>query len=59
MKAKIIKYGTDGHIRKIGLLFDNGLVLVCTEDMVFCGAEKSKEVKAKLDEVIKACELTK
>ena len=58
MKAEIVKYGTDNHIRKIGLRFDNGLVLVCTEDMVFCGAEKSKEVKAKLDEVIKACGLT-
>lgn len=53
MKAKIVKYGTDGHVRKIGLRFDNGLVLVCTEDMVFCGAEKRKEVEDKLNEIAK------
>ena len=52
MKAKIVKYGTDGNVRKIGLRFENGLTLVCTEDLVFCGAKRGEEVKNKLDEIV-------
>lgn len=54
MKVKIIKYGTDSHVRKIGLRFDNGLELLCKDDMVFCGEEQRKKVEARLNEIVES-----
>ena len=44
---------SDGMVRKKGLRFENGLELVCQDDLVFCGVTRRAEVESLLNEIVK------